>query len=133
MIAARRGVEVKTSFVIPNVVASLILGAFLAWAPSYGDMVAGNGSGTFTGIRSHHVAGKVSLTKDRTGQAVLTMTGINVDRVPDGQVYSTNDLDCAVTFTIPSSVNPGDHDSADLVQEIRCRDRLGKPQLSRTK
>ena len=69
----------KTSFVVPNVVASLILGAFLAWAPSYGDMVAGNGPGTFTGIRSHHAAGKVSLTKDRTGQAVLTMTGINVD------------------------------------------------------
>ncbi len=122
----------KTSFVVPNVVASLILGAFVAWAPSSGDMVTGNGSGTFTGIGSHKTAGKVSLTKDRTGQAVLTMTGINVDRVPDGQVYSANDLDCAVTFTIPSSVNPGDHDSADLVQEIRCGDRPSKPRLSLT-
>jgi len=62
VIAARRGVEVKTSFVVPNVVASLILGVFLAWAPSAGDMVAGNGPGTFTGIGSHKTAGKVSLT-----------------------------------------------------------------------
>jgi len=125
----------KTSFVGPNVVASFILGAFLALAPAYGDMTAkdkmagdhmqGHKSGTFAGIGSHNAAGKVSISKGKNGQTVLTMTGITVDRVPDGRVYLAQDFEYAegvelgkltrftgaVTFPIPDSVDLAKYDS----------------------
>ena len=63
--------------------------------------------------------------KGKNGQAVLTMTGITVDKVPDGRVYLAKNLDYSggvelgkltrftgtVTFAIPASVDLAKYDS----------------------
>ncbi len=121
--------------IISTMVGSSILGMILAFTPAYGDMMAkdkmtgahtqGHKAGTFAGIGSHHAAGKVSVGKGENGQAVLTMTDITVDKVPDGRIYLAHNFDYAsgvelgklttftgaVTLPIPASVDLVKYDS----------------------
>ena len=125
----------KGTSIISTMGASSILSMILVFTPAYGDMMAenkmagdhiqGHKSGTFAGIGSHHAAGKVSVGKGENGQGVLTMTGITVDKVPDGRIYLAKNFDYAsgvelgtlttftgaVTFPIPASVDLGKYDS----------------------
>lgn len=125
----------KGRSIISTMVGSSILGMILVFTPAYGDMMAkdkmagnhmqGHKSGTFSGIGSHNAAGKVSVGKGKNGQAVLTMTGITVDKVPDGRIYLAKNFDYAsgvelgklttftgaVTFPIPASVDLVKYDS----------------------
>ena len=90
---------------------------------------AGEGSevrtGSLMGIEGHDAEGNVSVGKDPRGRTWLTMTNINVDRVPDGRVYLANGLNFVdgvelgklstfsgtVTFTVPLTVDLAKYDS----------------------
>ena len=76
--------------------------------------------GTLTGAGGHHAEGSVDLQGHR-----LTLSNIDVDKVPDGRVYLTNDADYksgvelgrltqftgTVKFSIPDEVDPDKYNS----------------------
>lgn len=77
-------------------------------------------TGEFVGAGSHDASGMASIT-NRT----LTLSNIEVDRVPDGRVYLSMDADYdysvelgrltqfsrTVTYTIPANVNIQDYNT----------------------
>ena len=76
--------------------------------------------GKLAGAGGHHAEGSVELQGHR-----LTLANIDVDKVPDGRVYLTNDADYnsgvelgrltqfsgTVKFSIPDNVDPDNYDS----------------------
>ena len=81
--------------------------------------------GMLVGSEGHHAAGKVTIDKGMGSQSVLTLSDINIDKVPDGYVYLTkgadwmhgvelgrlNQFSGTVSFELPPGVNTDDFDS----------------------
>ena len=55
--------------------------------PSFGEMMESGKTGMLSGFPGHNASGKASISKDGMGKAFLELTGIKVDKVPDGRVY----------------------------------------------
>jgi len=55
--------------------------------PSFADMMVSGKTGMLSGFPDHNASGKVSISKDGMGKTFLELTGIKVDKVPDGRVY----------------------------------------------
>jgi len=82
-------------------------------------------TGMLSGYPKHNASGKVSITKDGMGKATLELTGIRVDKVPDGRVYLAKGGDHTkgielgkltqftgdVRFPIPTGTMADDYDS----------------------
>jgi len=49
--------------------------------------------GMFAGAEGHHAAGKAEITKGMGGKSMLVLSGLEVDKVPDGRVYLAKDGD----------------------------------------
>jgi hypothetical protein len=71
-----------------------LLGVFVAGLlvsslaiPSFADMMTSGKTGMLSGFPGHNASGKASVSKDGMGKAFLELTGIKVDKVPDGRVY----------------------------------------------
>jgi hypothetical protein len=119
----------KSRYAILSVMLSLIL---LAWVVA----CAGTDTmmdtpmdaamdGMLAGSEGHHAAGKVTIDKGMGGPAVLILSDIEIDKVPDGHVYLTRGGDWmhgvelgrltqfsgTVSFDIPPGVKPDDFDS----------------------
>ena len=108
---------------IASVVLFIVFGLVLA--PANSEKMETMPIGMLAGIKGHNAAGKVTITKDMKGNPILTMTDIEVDKVPDGRVYLAKDGDYTkgvelgklrqftgtVEFPIPDRVNPEDYDS----------------------
>jgi hypothetical protein len=104
---------------------SAFLVTSLAPATATGGMMEKERTGMLAGIEGHNAAGKVAIEKHEGGNHVLTMTDINIDKVPDGRVYLGKDGDYTkgieigllkkftgtVQFPIPPGTNPDDYDS----------------------
>jgi hypothetical protein len=56
-------------------------------APSFADMMMPGKAGMLSGFPGHNASGKASISKDGMGKTFLELTGIKVDKVPDGRVY----------------------------------------------
>lgn len=79
---------------------------------------------TLVGAAGHHASGTAALTKGEAGTSLLTFSGLDMDRVPDGRVYLAKHGDYAkgievgkltvfqgaVTFMIPEGANIDDYD-----------------------
>lgn len=108
------------------------LGIGLAWmlatgltVPSFGGMMGSGKSGMLSGFPGHHASGKVSISRNGMGKATLELTGIKVDKVPDGRVYLAKGGDHTkgielgkltrftgdVRFPIPENTMLDDYDS----------------------
>lgn len=88
-------------------------------------MMEGGMAGKLAGAGDHHAAGTVALTKDKMGKAILQLTDLTVDKVPDGRVYLAKGGDHmkgvelgkltqfsgTVSYAIPAGVNPSEYDS----------------------
>lgn len=82
-------------------------------------------TGMLMGVDGHHASGKAMLSNDMAGKAMLTLSNIKVDRVPDGQVYLAKDGDFAhgvhvgmlkqfsgsVSFALPPGTDAGMYNS----------------------
>lgn len=93
--------------------------------PSFGDMMASGKTGMLSGFPGHNASGKASISKDGMGKAILELTGIKVDKVPDGRVYLAKGGDYKkgielgkleqftgdVRFPIPGNTMLDDYDS----------------------
>jgi hypothetical protein len=93
--------------------------------PSFGDMMASGKAGMISGFPGHNASGKASIFKDEMGKAFLELTGIKVDKVPDGRVYLAKGGDYKkgielgkleqftgdVRFPIPENTMLDDYDS----------------------
>ena len=109
---------------------ALIAAAFGFWAPAgyagmMEDHVAGAMSGMLKGAGDHRATGTVSIAKDASGNPILLLTDITVDKVPDGRVYLAKNADYTkgvelgklttfsgtVRYAIPANVNPADYNS----------------------
>lgn len=104
--------------------AALMLAAGLA-VPSFADMMMSGKTGMLSGFPGHNASGKASITKDGMGKATLELTGIKVDKVPDGRVYLAKGGDHTkgvelgkltqftgdVRFPIPESTMVDEYDS----------------------
>lgn len=109
---------------------ALIAAAFGFWAPTgyagmMEDPMAGAMSGLLKGAGDHRATGTVSIAKDASGNPILFLTDITVDKVPDGRVYLAKNGDYTkgvelgkltkfsgtVQYAIPASVNMADYDS----------------------
>jgi len=109
-----------------------ILGLFVALmlatglaVPSFGEMMEAGKAGMLSGFPGHNASGKASLSKDGMGKAFLELTGIKVDKVPDGRVYLAKGGDHTkgielgeltqftgnVRFPIPENTMLDDYDS----------------------
>ena len=100
----------KTSFVVPNVVASLLLGVFLVWAPSFSDMKAGTTVvETFTGIGSQNTWRDGPFTQHRTDPTVMPAPNLHMSEASDGSAYSLSDSDHASGGT-PANVEEIEED-----------------------
>lgn len=109
-----------------------LLGIFLAGmlaaglvAPSFADMMMPGKTGMLSGFVGHNASGKASISKDGMGKVVLELTGIKVDKVPDGRVYLAKGGDYKkgielgkleqftgdVRFPIPENTMLDDYDS----------------------
>jgi hypothetical protein len=75
------------------VVIGLFIGPAMAIAMDTMDTMEANPDGMLTGAKGHQAEGAVALTKGMGGQAILTLSDINVDKVPDGYVYLAKDGD----------------------------------------
>ncbi len=96
----------------------LIMG--LALPQGYSKMSADARTTMLAGADGHHAAGKVTITKDKNGNAVLVITDSKIDRVPDGRAHLAKDGDYTkgvelgklkafsgtMEFIIPAGVNP---------------------------
>lgn len=101
--------------------------ALLSLVPAYstGAMMEGTRMGMLSGFEGHHASGKVSIAKNEKGDLVLTLTGIKIDKVPDGRVYLAKEGDYTkgieigllkkftgtVEFPIPAGTNLDEYDS----------------------
>lgn len=104
--------------------AALMLAVGLA-VPSFADMMMSGKTGMLSGFPGHNASGKASITKDGMGKAALELTGIKVDKVPDGRVYLAKGGDHTkgielgkltqftgnVRFPIPENTMLDDYDS----------------------
>lgn len=77
------------------------------------------------GSDGHHAAGEVSFGMGMDNAYVLTLSDIQVDKVPDGYVYLARDGDWmhgaqlgmlkqftgTVSFDLPAGINPDDYDT----------------------
>jgi hypothetical protein len=109
-----------------------LLGIFVAGmlaaglvAPSFADMMMPGKTGMLSGFPGHNASGKASISKDGMGKAILELTGIKVDKVPDGRVYLAKGGDYKkgielgkleqftgdVRFPIPENTMLDDYDS----------------------
>ena len=50
-------------------------------------------NGMLTGSEGGHAAGQVTIDLGMGSKSVLTLSGINIDKVPDGHVYRTKAAD----------------------------------------
>jgi hypothetical protein len=89
-----------------------------------GEMMMHEKTGMLEGYKGHNAAGKVALTKDDSGNSLLVLSDIKVDKVPDGWVYLAKGGDYlngvelgmlkqftgTVRFTIPKDVNTDEYD-----------------------
>lgn len=85
---------------------------------------AGSRQAALVGAAGHHASGTAALTKGEAGTSLLTFSGLDMDRVPDGRVYLAKHGDYAkgievgkltvfqgaVTFMIPEGTNIDDYD-----------------------
>jgi hypothetical protein len=90
-----------------------------------GEMMMHEKTGMLEGFKGHHASGKVALTKDDSGNSLLVLTDIKVDKVPDGYVYLAKGGDYlngveigmlkqfsgTLRFTIPKDVRTDEYDS----------------------
>lgn len=90
-----------------------------------GEMMMHEKAGMLEGFKGHNASGKVALTKDDSGNSVLVLADIKVDKVPDGYVYLAKEGDYqkgvelgmlkqftgTVQFAIPKDVNTDEYDS----------------------
>lgn len=104
--------------------AALMLAAGLA-VPSFADMMMSGKTGMLSGFPGHNASGNASITKDAMGRATLELTGIKVDKVPDGRIYLAKGGDHTkgvelgtltqfvgdVSFPIPETAMVDDYDS----------------------
>jgi Electron transfer DM13 len=109
-----------------------LLGIFVAGmlaaglvAPSFAGMMMPGKTGMLSGFPGHNASGKASISKDGMGKAILELTGIKVDKVPDGRVYLAKGGDYKkgielgkleqftgdVRFPIPENTMLDDYDS----------------------
>jgi hypothetical protein len=96
------------------------------------------------GSDGHQAAGKVSFGMGMNNQHVLTLSDINVEKVPDGYVYLTNNADRmhgvelgklnqfsgTVSFDLPMGVNPNDYDSV-VIWCKQFKVEIGRAYLSK--
>ena len=106
-------------------IAALVVVLALAAAPAFSGMMDGKVSGMLTGAGGHHAAGKVVISKGRSGNPVLFLLDAKIDRVPDGRVHlakggdytvgielgKLTEFSGALEFPIPAGVNAHDYDS----------------------
>jgi hypothetical protein len=109
-------------------VASILFAAISLSGTAVGEIKGGEKSakmGMFSGIKGHNASGKASIIRDDTGKEYLDLTGIKVDRVPDGWVYLAKGGDHTtgvelgflkqfkgdVRFPIPGNVDTDAYDS----------------------
>jgi hypothetical protein len=69
-----------------GILAAGVLATGLA-IPSFADMMMSGKTGMLSGFPGHNASGKATVSKDGMGKAFLELTGITVDKVPDGRVY----------------------------------------------
>jgi len=81
--------------------------------------------GMLVGSEGHHAAGQAALDMGMGNETVLTLSDIDVDKVPDGRVYLTkggdrmhgvelgrlNQFSGTVSFDVPPGVDPEDFDT----------------------
>jgi len=93
--------------------------------PSFADMMVSGKTGMLSGFPGHNASGKASISKDGMGKTFLELTGIKVDKVPDGRVYLAKGGDYKkgielgklkqftgdVRFPIPENTMLDDYDS----------------------
>ena len=82
-------------------------------------------NGMLAGSGGHHAAGRVTIAGGMGSPSVLTLSDIDIDKVPDGYVYLTKEGDWmhgvelgrlhqfsgTVSFDVPPGVNPDDFDT----------------------
>jgi hypothetical protein len=102
--------------------------------------------GMFAGSQGHHAAGKAAVTPGMNGRWVLTLSDLEVDKVPDGHVYLTRDGDHmhgvhlgklerfmgTVAYELPAGTDPANYDSV----VIWCREfnvEIGRANLPKKK
>ena len=87
---------------------------------SYAGEMHDQRTGNLTGAGEHSAEGSVDIQGHR-----LTLSNMEVDKVPDGRVYLTNDANFelgvelgrltqfsgTINYTIPANVNPDDYNS----------------------
>ncbi len=108
---------------IASAVVFMVFG--LALPQAEGGQMEGRMVAMLKGAAGHNATGTVAITRDKNGTPILTMTGISVDRVPDGRVYLAQNGDYTkgvelgkltqfsgtVTFPIPAAVKTEDYNS----------------------
>lgn len=95
-----------------------------------GEMMSDMRTGMLSGSDDHHAAGTVAF-KQEMGKDLLLLSGIKVEKVPDGHVYlarngdRTKGVDLGilkkfkgdVTFALPAGTNPAAYDSVIIYCE----------------
>ena len=90
-----------------------------------GVMMDKKADGRFMGSEGHMAAGKAEITEGMSGETVLKLSDINMEKVPDGYVYLARGGDHmngvfvgrlkqftgTVEFPIPMGVDPHEYDS----------------------
>jgi hypothetical protein len=109
-------------------VAAILLAAISLSGTAVGEIKGGEISarmGMLSGFKGHKASGKASITRDDKGNGYLDLTGIKVDKVPDGWVYLAKGGDHTsgvelgilkqfkgdVRFPIPGDVDADAYDS----------------------
>lgn len=99
--------------------------------------------GMFTGSDGHHATGKVTISEDTMGKYVLTLSDLDVDKVPDGYVYLTRDGDRmhgvvlgklkqfsgTVSFDLPAGTHPENYNSV-VIWCKQFKVEIGRASLS---
>lgn len=108
-----------------SVVILLFVAIGLVASPVSSGMTDGKPMGMLAGADGHHAAGKVVLSKGRSGNPALFLLDAKIDRVPDGRVHlakggdytmgvelgKLTEFSGALEFPIPAGVNAQDYDS----------------------
>lgn len=82
-------------------------------------------TGMFTGSDGHHAAGTATFSEGAMGDYVLTLSDLDVQKVPDGYIYLTKDGDRmhgvelgrlkqfsgSVSFALPGGAHPAEYNS----------------------
>lgn len=96
------------------------------------------------GSDGHHAAGKVSFVEEM-GKTTLVLSGIKVDKVPDGHVYLARNGDRKkgidlgilkqftgkVAFTLPADADPAAYDSVIIYCE-KFNVEIGRAKFAKT-